>query len=284
MKSTFKAAILALVTLIVGSGLAAPAKAAPDSPSLLICYTTGSVNVREAKKATESMLRVLESIGKWEEGTFKSHFVSGVKACKRIFSGKKPHFIIPSLGFYLEHGGKDRLVPLAQPRVKGAATDTWRVLVRKGSYDSLEGLKGGKMGGTLCTEPRFLKKVVFQGSVKPEEHFKLRPSKRALRPLRDLAAGRLDAVLVNDQQFQALGSLPFGKDLEAVFTSKPLPLPAVYADTTRGNKRDRERFGKAMVAFCGHPEGKSFCDLFGIDSFKPVDATAFKEVRALWNK
>ncbi|MBL6974941.1 MAG: PhnD/SsuA/transferrin family substrate-binding protein [Deltaproteobacteria bacterium] len=284
MKSIVRSAFMAMVTLGLGVGTTAPAMAAPDSPSLVICYTTGSVNVREAKKATESMLRVLETIGKWSEGTFTSHFVTGVKACERVFNNEKPHFIIPSLGFYLQHGGRDRLVPLAQPRVKGASTDTWRVMVRKGTHDSLDSLKGGKLGGTLVSEPLFLEKVVFRGAVKPEEHFKLRHSKRALRPLRDLAAGRLDAVLVNDQQFQALGSLPFGKDLEAVFTSKPLPLPGVFADTTRSSKRDRGRFGKAMVAFCGHPEGKSFCELFGIDGFEPVDPSAFSEVRALWNK
>ncbi|NOZ01758.1 MAG: phosphate/phosphite/phosphonate ABC transporter substrate-binding protein [Deltaproteobacteria bacterium] len=279
-----RTAVFALIPALLLFSQDADAKATADKPSMVVCYTTGSVNVREARKATRSMLKVLEKIGGWDEGTFKSYFTTSYKDCGKYLADKKPHFIIPSLGFYLEHRKSDHLVPLAQPRVNGGSTDTWRVLVRKGEFKSLDDLKGKTLGGTLCTEPRFLKKVVFRGAVDPEKFFKLKPSKRALRPLRNLAAGRLDAVLINNQQYEALGSLPFAKDLEAVFTSKPMPLPGVFADARRSDQKERERFRKAMIAFCGHPDGKSFCELFGIDRFAQVNTADFDAAQALWDK
>lgn len=276
--------LLAFAVLVPRGSAAGGPSDERGKPSLVVCYTAGSVNVREARKATDSMLRVLETIGGWPSGHFESHFTARLKECERFLKDKKPHYLFPSLGFFLEHRGKKRLVPLAQPRVNGGSTDIWRILVRKGTYRSMEELKGKTLGGTLCNEPRFLGKVVLRDGCDPTTHFKLKPSKRALRPLRNLASGRLDAVLINDQQFRALDSLPFSKDLEPVFTSGPLPLPGLFADTTLTSEKERNRFGKAMIAFCKHPDGKSFCELFGIESFTEVKSSAFDEVQKLWDK
>jgi hypothetical protein len=272
-----------VATTIIGLALSAPsqarAKAKAEKKLLVLCYPGGSVKSKDAEPSAQAMLRLVEKLGDWAADTFDSRFTSKASECEKWMADKPP-FAIVSLGYYLSRG-KSPLEPLVQPKILGKTTDTWRVMARKGTYASLDQIKGKTLGGTLLDEQDFLWKVVFQGKYGPSD-FQLVPTNQALRALRSLNDREIDAVLVNDQQFRSLGSLPFAGQLEAVWTSDPLPLMGVVADTTKTTPDERKRLQKAMGAFCGHKDGKQFCELFGIQGFVPVDATAFDSVRALW--
>ncbi len=276
--------VLAVAFLTVTAAVTRPGLADPPwkGRPILICYTTGSVSSRDAKPAIETMVRVLERLGGWPDGTYQGRFADDARECERLAASEQPHFVIPSLGFYLRHREGDGLVPVAQPRVRGQDREVLRVLVRRGSFASLDALKGRALGGTLLDDPDFLGRVVFKGRIAPATFFVLKPSRVALRPLRDLAAGKMDAVLVNDQQYRALAGLPFSKDLDVVFESDPIPLPGVFAVESRTSRDERARIGKALESFCAHADGRSFCELFGIDGFVPAGASSYESVRALW--
>lgn len=274
-----------LVATMVTATLAwSPARGDSPAPGrpILICYTTGSVSARDARPAIETMVRLLERLGGWPEGTYQGRFTDDARECERLVASENPHFVIPSLGFYLRHRKGNGLLPVAQPRVRGRDHEVLRVLVRRGDVASLDALKGRTIGGTLLDDPDYLGRVVFKGRLDPASFFVLKPSKVALRPLRDLAAGKMDAVLVNDQQYRALAGLPFSKDLDVVFESEPLPLPGVFAVERRTSQDERARISKALQSFCGHVDGRSFCELFGMDGFVPADASSYESVRALW--
>ncbi|MFC1654257.1 phosphate/phosphite/phosphonate ABC transporter substrate-binding protein [Myxococcota bacterium] len=263
-----------------------PARAgeAPASPlTVVICYPGGPVRAADAKPAMDSMLAVIEEIGQWDKGSITCEFASKVNECRKLMAGKDPHFAILSVGLYLEHMQKHQLVPVAQPNVEGRTTDTYRILVRKGSFDSLAALKGKSLGGTLLGEPRFLKKVVFKSKIDPAKHFKLKPSRRALRALRNLSKGRkLDAVILNEQQYKSLGSLPFADKLEVVFTSEPIPLVGLLANTKKTTKHERGRITQALSSMCTHDKGKELCQMFGIESFGPANAASYQKIMTLW--
>ncbi len=269
------------LTATLARGLAWGDPPAAGRP-IVICYTTGSVSARDARPAIETMVRVLERLGGWPEGTYRGRFTDDTRECDRLVASEKPHFVIPSLGFYLRHRKDDGLLPVAQPRVRGRDREVLRVLVRRGSFASLDALKGRTLGGTLLDDPEYLGRVVFKGRLDPASFFVLKPSRVALRPLRDLAAGKMDAVLVNDQQYRALPGLAFSKDLEVVFESEPVPLPGVFAVEARTSPDERARVGKALQSFCGHADGRSFCELFGLDGFFAADPSSYESVRALW--
>ncbi len=271
-----------LMTVLIATVSGTPARGDPTAPGhpIVICYTTGSVSAREARPAIETMVRVLERLGGWPEGTYQGRFTDDARECERLVASENPHFVIPPLGFYLRH--LDGLLPVARPRVRGQDREVLRVLVRRGAFASLDALKGRTLGGTLLDDPQFLGRVVFKGRLDPASFFVLKPSRVALRPLRDLAAGTMDAVLVNDQQYHALGGLPFARDLDVVFESDPIPLPGVFAVEARTSADERARVGRALQSFCGHADGRSFCELFGMDGFVPADAASYESVRTLW--
>lgn len=271
-----------LATCLAGL-LAAAAPARPAAPrEVLVCYPGGPVRARDAQPALESMLRVIEETGRWPEGSLTAEFTSKVDTCRKLLEEKRPHFAILSTGLYLEHRDDHHLVPVAQPNIRGKTTDTYRILVKKGTYDSLDALRGKTLGGTLLSEPRFLHRVVFEGSIDPRRHFELEPSRRALRALRKLDRGKLDAVMVNDQQYQSLGSLPFSDHLEVVFTSKPLPLVGLVADKSKTTRKDRARLTQSLSAMCTHAKGEELCKLFGVESFVPADKHTYESISRLW--
>lgn len=273
-----------LAILIVFAAAVPAVAAAPAAPPrlVLVCYPGGPVRARDAQPAMESMLRVIEETGHWPQGSLTAEFTSKVDACRALMQEKQPHFAILSTGLYLEHRAAHHLVPVAQPNIRGKTTDTYRILVRKGTFGSLEALKGKTLGGTLLTEPRFLKKVVFEDKIDPAAHFELEPSRRALRALRNLDRGKLDAVMVNNQQYRSLDSLPFSDELEVVYTSDPLPLVGLVADERKTSRKDRARLTQSLSSMCTHPKGKDLCKLFGVEAFVPADVDTYKNITRLW--
>ena len=256
--------------------------AAPDPEMIVVCYPGGSVNAKDANGAMSSMLRVVERVGQWQENSFNSLFTSKADECREQMTAKNPKFAITSLGLYLELRSQHNLVPVVQPKIKGSSSERYRVMVQKDKYKSLADLKGNTLGGTVLEEPAFIGKIVFAGKYDPASFFVLKPSNQAIRALRSLDKGELDAVILNEQQFAGLASLQMKTPLEAVFTSEEIPLMGVVANSATTTVEERTRFGKALEGMCIDAEGKKLCDLFGVDSFATVDAAVFEPMVKLW--
>lgn len=258
--------------------------AASAGEMIVVCYPGGSVNVQDANGAMSSMLRVVERVGQWQANSFDSVFLSKLDACKEQIAEKKPKFSIISLGLYLELRSQYNLLPIVQPKIKGRASERYRVMVQKDKYKSLDDLKGKTLGGTVLEEPTFVGKILFAGKYDVASFFQLKPSNQAIRALRSLNKGELDAVILNEQQFNGLGALQMETALEAVFTSEEIPLMGVVADSVTTTAEERARFSKALETMCTDAEGKKLCELFGVESFDSVDPAVFEPMVKLWTK
>jgi hypothetical protein len=257
-------------------------RAAPNPEIIVVCYPGGSVNAKDASEAMNSMLRVVERVGQWQANSFSSLFTTKSDECRKHIAAKNPKFAITSLGLYLELRNHQNLVPVAQPKIKGRTSERYRVMVPKDKYRNLDELKGKTLGGTVLDEPLFIGRIVFAGKYDPAGFFVLKPSNQAIRALRSLDKGELDAVILNEQQFEGLGSLHLATPLEAVFTSEKIPLMGVVANSATTKAQERARFSKALEGMCIDPEGKKLCDMFGVESFASVDAAVFEPMVKLW--
>jgi hypothetical protein len=272
------------IYLIIIVGLLAHfnANAAPNTEMIVVCYPGGSVNAKDANAAMSSMLRVVERVGQWQANSFNSLFTTKLDECRKQIAEKKPKFAIISLGLYLELRTSHNLIPVVQPKIKGRTSERYRVMAQKAKYKSLDELKGKTLGGTVLEEPAFVGKTVFAGKYDPASFFVLKPSNQAIRALRSLDKGELDAVILNEQQFGGLASLQMKVPLEAIFTSGEIPLMGVVANSANTTAEERARFGKALEGMCADPEGKKLCDLFGVESFASVEAAVFESMVKLW--
>lgn len=257
------------------------AGAAPDA--VVVCYSGGTVSQADAGTAMASMLRVVERLGQWKEHQFSSTFTVNAAECRKLLSERKPTYAITSLGVYLDRRVADHWVPLVQPKIDGRTSERYRVVVRKGSFGDLGALKGHSLGGTVLDDRDFIARVVFAGSVDPAS-FDLRPSPLAIRTLRSLDRGELDAVLLNEQQFNSLDSLGLQSPLDVIFTSEEIPLIGVVANSKRSAAEEQTRFATALETMCSDAEGKKLCDLFGVQSFVRVNPQVFDRVIRLWGQ
>ncbi|MCX7096602.1 MAG: PhnD/SsuA/transferrin family substrate-binding protein [Methylococcales bacterium] len=271
--------------LILLASLLAPlsAIAATTPETIVVCYPGGAVNAKEANGAMGSMLRVVERVGQWQANSFNSLFTAKSDECRQQMAEKKPKFAITSLGLFLEMRATHNLVPVVQPKIKGRTSERYRVMAQKGKFQNLEQLKGKTLGGTVLEEQAFIGKIVFAGKYDLASFFALKPSNQAIRSLRAVDKGELDAVILNEQQFGGLASLQMKTPLEAVFTSEEIPLMGVVANSATTSAEERARFGKALEGMCSDPEGKKLCDLFGVEAFASVDAAVFEPMIKLWD-
>ena len=272
MKKFTFTAFAAIAVVAVAAGASAATR------SLVLCYPGGNVKERDAKPATDQMLRVVEKLAGWTENLFTTEFTSEAEKCDTLMAAN-PDFAIVSLGYYLTH--EDKLVAMVQPKIDGKTTETFRVLARKGTFTSMDALKGKKLGGTPFAETAFVEKVVFEGKY-PLAGYTLDKSTKALKTLRDLSEGTVDAALVTDQQYSSLKSHPLNQGLEVIFTSKALPLMPMVASKTKTSADDRKKFTATMEKFCSTKDGAQFCEMFGIKGFVKTDEKTFNEARSLW--
>ncbi len=270
------------LSLCGAESVQAQSPTASGSFGVMVCYPGGPVKATDARPALDSMVKVIEAAGHFKPGSITSQFTTNLTECRKWLAQSPPHFAIISLGLFLENEAAYNLVPIAQPNIEGKTNDTYRLLVKKGAFGSLDALSGKTLGGTHLQEPLFLQRIIFANRFDPAKHFKLQPSPRALEALRKLSQGKLDAVIVNDQQFKSLNSLPFAKELEPVFTSGPVPLMGVVGNTKKTSAEDRARLTQALSNMCSDSKGKELCELFGVESFVPADMAAYKGVKALW--
>ena len=272
--------------LLILSGwlISATAFAQTTPETIVVCYPGGAVNAKDANGAMNSMLRVIERLGQWPENSFDSLFTSKADECKKLLAEKKPKFAIASLGLYLDLYTQYHWLPLVQPKIKARTSEQYRVITRQDAFHNLEELKGKTLGGTVLDEPTFIGKIVFAGKYAPNSDFNLKPSNQAIHTLRALDKGELDAVILNEQQFEGLAALHLQTPLATVFTSAEIPLMGVVADTTITTTDERNRFGIALASMCTDTEGKKLCEVFGIDAFVNVDAGLFEPMVKLWTK
>lgn len=268
---------LALAALLLLSWNAVAA----GTTSIVVCYPGGTVSQTDADAAMSSMLRVIERVGGWPERQFSNTFTSKVDECRKLLTEKKPAFAITSLGQYLALRASDSLVPLVQPKIDGRTSERYRVVVRKGAFADLAALQGHSLGGMVLEEPEFVSRIVLAGAF-DLSGFDLKPSHQAIRALRSLDAGELDAVILNEQQYSALGALSLKTPLDVIFTSEEIPLAGVAANDKLTTADERARFVKALESMCGDAEGRKLCDVFGVQAFVAVDPQAFHRVMRLW--
>lgn len=260
-----------------------PASSA-GTTAILVCYPGGPVSQEEASPAMDAMLRVVERVGGWDENTYSSFFTASLDECRSLLQSKQPAYAILSLGLFLEQRTLHQLSPLVQPRIKGASTERYRLVVRQGEFPNLNDLKGKAIGGAVFDQPEFMKKIVFDQRIDPVQFFDIKPSHQTLRALRALDKGELDGVILNGQQYSALSSLQMKTPLEARFTSDDIPLMGMTANSKLTTTEDRARLTQALEGMCADPEGKKLCDVFGVEAFVAASPSTIDPMIKRWTQ
>jgi ABC-type amino acid transport substrate-binding protein len=251
---------------------------------VVICQTGSVTSPEEAQPYIDGFGKYLAEKAGWAAGSYRIQFENSREGGLKALDDVKVAYGTLSLGIFLQGEAKYRFKPLVLARVGGKTSTRYRVLVKKGTYKTLDDLKGKALTGNLVDDPVYLSKVVFAGKYTAAQHFALKQTPRALRALRNVSKGKADAALVDDLQFSSLKQLPLFDKLEVIFESEEVPnLGLVFLDG-RTSEADARKLAQALIGMCSDPVGKTMCKDFNVEGFEAVPPNALERVKALYGK
>jgi len=222
---------------------------------------------------------VLAKAAKLPAGRLKGTYLTSEAEALRTFEAAPDAFLMGSLSFYLAHRGELKLMPLAKTIFPEDTHEQYHLLVKKGAFASLDGLKGKTLSGsTLYAGPTFLSRIVFTNAVDAAKHFTLKPTSRPLSAVRNVLRGRLDAVLLNQVQYRSLQRLSQFGELQVLHTSPRLPPLAFTMTDTPRTRELRGPMLKAVTGLADDEAGKTALANFAIKGFAPISSNELSEV------
>lgn len=265
-----KAWLLALTLPLLA---AAPATA---GQTLVICNVGGPGTTRQAQPVLDKFLRHMERSGALASGTFRGEYHTDLDSCLKYIEAHKPLLGVFDLASYLAQQRALKLAPLASMGKMGS--QRYYLLVRKGSYKDLAALEGKQLISSHVRDPRFVSRIVLDGKVDADKHFKIKYSRRPLKGIRRVARKRADATLVGKMAFDHLSELKLDVELVPVYTSPPLPgLTLATLGTARQKRTITAAVKKALPRLCSGP-GKKMCGTFQIEAFHRSKPAAYRRL------
>lgn len=268
------AAVIA-IALLAATGLqAAPTKArgAKDSGKIgMVIVYAGGPDSPEVKKLIDQLLTYVAQQTGIDPANMTGAYFNDAKATLDHLKANRDSFILGSLGLYLSQRKALSLLPLAKLRYAGDGEERYYLMVRKGRYHAIEELKGKTLSGnTLFEDHRFLSRVVFGGRLDVPTYFDLKPTGRPLSAVKKVAADEMDAVLLNQVQYESLVRIPLADKVETIFTSEPMPPLGFMVLDTPKTRPVKDKVLKAVTDMCASTDGKAVCNNFGISGFDPL--------------
>jgi len=178
------------------------------------------------------------------------------------------------LPFYLRHAHDLSLSPKLQVVQEKGSTQVWSLVAKKGSIASPAALAGWEITGVPGYAPAFVSAVALGGWGALPQSAKITFTPRPLSALRQAAAGEKVAVLLDGEQTDALGSLPFAGDLEVVARSKPLPGTILCSVGDRVAAAELSKLLTALEGLPKSPSGVAVLKELRMKRFEPADAAA----------
>ena len=154
--------------------------------------------------------------------------------------------------FFVQHGAALHMVPLAQADVPpGGVQQHWTLVMKSGHPAPPAGLTGLTIISTAGYAQDFVRAVLHNlpGGTP------IAATGQVLSALRRAATGEPVAVLLDQEQTAAMGSLPFAVDLQIVGTTAPVPVALIVVVDGRVPKARADALQQALLHLSARPEG-----------------------------
>jgi hypothetical protein len=257
----------ALLGLILLAAACAGARAA-DDPIHFLIIQPGSPGTTE--EAAPLMARLAEYLSTHSAGkpTVEGLYVNTLNDVERAIRKLQPRIAIVTLPYYLEQRVRLGLRVQLATRPGGRTEDHYRLLVAATNpATSWEAVKGD-VAGTLCFTADAVARLLFQRPATALP-FHCQPTDRLLRAARQVVQGELSGLLLTDEQYTSLQTLPEGKSLKELHATPPLPPSLVVSFGTPDG--GAKALTKTMVEMKNDPAAHDLLTELRTDGFEPID-------------
>ena len=233
----------------------------------------------QSEQAQEQIDRLAKELGKKAQwaGMASGRYFNDEAQALEFIRLNKPGFLLGSLGFYLKHSQALGLTMTNQAVIKGPTKSQYYIVAKKGTLAAIVQLEGKTLAGVHLEEPEFVERIVLDRALVFGKQVTINPM-RSLRALKRLDQGQVDAVILDQKEYDSLGSLPMGAAVEMIFVSKPIENGGFMAIRKNASPADIQSFTQAAQDFCSFKDSGEICTDFDIQSFKPVTDGLFATV------
>ena len=270
---------LTLTMLLCASLLAGAVVAAEKA--MLLCLPGFPGTEAQAQPYVDKMLRHLEVKLGLTAGSMSGVFIPDQDAAVRRLVDEKPEIALVGPSVYVSQKAALGMKVIAKVEVNGRGEETYSVLVKKDGPESLAKLKGKTVEGAVVHDGKYVYNVLLDGKIQ-QDALTLAPEKRPQRSLRKVARGEADAAIVDQAVMEHLGELPFASDLKVIYTSAPIPAPAVVVMGQGVKKADK--LEGALVGMCERPDGAELCKALTLTSIKAAADSDYANLLKAYNR
>ncbi len=267
--------------IVLLSSLLFAGVALAGAKDMMFCLPGFPGTTTQAQPLVDKMLRHLESKLGWPESSMSGVYLpDGADAAGKLFE-KRPGIALVGPSVYAGQKELLGMKVIAKVEVNGRGQETYSVVACKDGPANLSELAGKTVQGAVVQDEKYVYNVLLDKQV-PAGQLKLKSQKRPLKALRDLARGKVDAAIVDESVREHMSELPFASDLQVIYTSKPVPAPAVVV-MGEGIKHAKE-IAKTIVGMCSKPDGKELCKTLTITSIKAASDADYKALLKTYNR
>ena len=243
--------------------LSGPAFAADRD--LLFWAPYGAGSPEQAAETMAEFGRYLETAAGWAEGTIDTSYLNNVEDGVARLEEDAPGFLVVTVPVFLRHHRGQGWKPLLILVTDSADAQRYSLYGPPGS--TLESLSGAPLVGDSAYDAAFVATAVLRRE-DAEVPFELQPTDRPLSAVRKASRGERMAVLLDEAQRIALGSLPAGVELSLLAESPWMPAGILVASPAVA-PADAEAVREALERAAEDPAAKEILTTMKIRRFEP---------------
>lgn len=270
-----RAGIVILVAFI-GAAWATPVHA--ESRDFMISMSGFLGTTEQAEPVLNKLFRRLETTLGWPADSINGAYYPDPEDGLRQMKQLNPGFAVVTHQMYFEHRKSMKMRVIAGMELSDGAMSRFHLVTKKeGGPAKIEELAGRSIASPHLKEVLFAEKILLGGGLSlgsGSGAAKAIHLKAPLGALRRVHRGSADAALVDEPVVKQLSSLPFGNDLQVIFSSGEIPpLPVVSFGTSKA--ADRGPMAKALIGLCNGAEGAELCQSLRVSAIRSASDSTY---------
>jgi hypothetical protein len=269
--------VLLVVTLVATSSSAADL-------TMVVCAPGYPGSTAEAQSAMEGFAMAVAAAAGWGGGELAAEYFETEEGGVARLAATDAGLSLVTLPFFLEHRKELGLQAemLAVPTGR-QAKEPWSLVAGKARVHGPEDLDGWQLLSLAGHSQAFVRGPALGDWGELPSNLSITFSGAVLSSLRKAAKGEKIVVLLDAEQTEALGRLPFAGDLEIVHTSPPLPVSVVCSIGNRVSPEKMTELLRALDGLDARPDAAEALAGVRLERFEAADLEALETVEAAFS-
>jgi hypothetical protein len=236
---------------------------------LVFCAPGYPGSSADAQPLVGEFATTLAAAAGWPAGSLTAVYDASDKSDLTRLAAPEAALAFVPYPFYVQHGAQLHMVPLVQADVAPAGLQQrWTLVLQKGHAPPPAGLAGLTVISTAGYAPDFVRDALHHPPALAADTT-ITATGQVLSALRRAANGDPVAVLLDQEQADALASLPFAANLATFGTSAPVPVALIVVVEGRLPQARAHELSQALLHLSGTAQGAATLNRLKLNGFAP---------------